>query len=593
MIVIRVKNETVWQGIRVLFLASALLYLANITFGFDNALATEMIPRWQTLVHAHAGTLGWVTLSALGLTLWFFTGEREVTGAYTRRVKALSRFAIAVFTGYVLSFGLAFGLGRPWFYLMPIFGVAALLVIWAAAIFALLELRQQPVVATTHLLVTAGLFVAALGSTVGMLLGLEYIVGFFVPGADRIGAHAAVMDAYVLLFAAAIVEGFLGKEQVQRWTWAGLGLSMIWGLAGILVLLGLLFDFALGQLFVPFLLLGLVLFMARTGWRALRINPLGRGPERWLFFGTLWAVLWALFFIYIGATYAEDLASIPDWVGAIFQHAAFVGTMTNLLLGVYSVRSQDASYVMSWGETASLWLINLGLLAFFGLHITIDSSLGAIVMGSGVLLGVVTMLVRLLMSDLSWAYELLYRDRAPWDMDEPRPELVRMVESGQFETGRAIDLGCGSGDNAIYLAQQGFEVIGVDLSPRAITRAREKAGAAGVSPTFIAGDVTDLKEVSGTFDLVLDYGCLGCVIGLPTREKYAKTLRRLTQPGSKYILLNFAQGANRRFNLIPNTLQPGEAERLFGDDFEIEYYDGEHETGPLGMRVEFRLMRRK
>ncbi|MGD2159154.1 MAG: hypothetical protein PVG32_19915, partial [Anaerolineales bacterium] len=117
---IRVKNETVWQGIRVLFLASALLYLANIAFGFDNALTNEMIPRWQILVHAHAGTLGWVTLSAIGLAFWFFAGEREVNDAYVRWVRILTWSAIAVFSGYVLSFGLAFGLGRPWFYLMPI-----------------------------------------------------------------------------------------------------------------------------------------------------------------------------------------------------------------------------------------------------------------------------------------------------------------------------------------------------------------------------------------------------------------------------------------------------------------------------------------
>jgi SAM-dependent methyltransferase len=590
---LRVKDETIWGHIRILFLASALLFLANIYFGFDNALTAGALPRWQILVHLHAGTLGWVTLSAIGLMYWFLTGERDVTEAHARRVKTFTWLAVAVFAGYVLSFGLAFGLGRPFFYLMPIFGVTSSLVIWTAAIFAISALRQQSVVTTTHILVTAGLCVAAIGSTMGVLLGLEYVVGFFIPGSDRVGSHAAVMDGYLLLVVAAIVEYFLGKGPAQRWTWAGLALASAWSLSGILVIPGLLFGSTLGLLFVPLLLLGLIIFLVRSGWRAFRINPFGRAPQRWLFFGTLWAALWVLFYIYIGANYAQNIAAIPDWVGVIFQHASFVGTMTNLLLGVYSIRARSAGYVYPWGETAAIWLINLGLPLFLALEILADMRLGALLMGMGVLLGVLVMIVRLLLSDLSWVYDLLYRGGAPWEMEKPRPELMQMVESGRLEPCRAIDLDCGTGDNVIYLAQHGFDAVGVDLSPRAIAQARDKARMAGVSPTFVAGDVTDLKEVTGPFDLVLDYGCLGCIIGMPAREKYANTLSRLTRAGSSYILLNFAHNPDRSFSLVPNVLQPGEVDRLFGEAFEIEYYDDEHETGPLGMPVEFRLLRRK
>ena len=81
---------------------------------------------------------------------------------------------------------------------------------------------------------------------------------------------------------------------------------------------------------------------------------------------------------------------------AVWQHSAFVGMMTNLLLGVFSARTQDARRILPWGEPAAMWLLNLGLLVFFGLHIATGSRLGAIVMGVGVLLGVVTMILRLL-----------------------------------------------------------------------------------------------------------------------------------------------------------------------------------------------------
>jgi hypothetical protein len=150
---------------------------------------------------------------------------------------------------------------------MPIFGVTSMLIIWTATIFSLLQLRQQPLVTTPQILVTSGLSVAAIGSTMGVLLGLEYLIGFFIPGSDRIGSHAAVMDGYLLLFAAAIVEQFLERGSSKRWTWAGLALAVIWILSAILLIPGLLFGSPIGNLFVPLLLIGLMIFIIRTGWR--------------------------------------------------------------------------------------------------------------------------------------------------------------------------------------------------------------------------------------------------------------------------------------------------------------------------------------
>ena len=69
--------------------------------------------------------------------------------------------------------------------------------------------------------------------------------------------------------------------------------------------------------------------------------------------------------------------------------------MTNIILGVDAARTKDAAHVLSWGESSARWLINLGMLVFFALKITSDTRLGAIVMGIGVLLGVVTMILRL------------------------------------------------------------------------------------------------------------------------------------------------------------------------------------------------------
>jgi len=386
---IPVTNRVVWKQIQIHFMASVLLFLVNILFGFDNIFTPNDIPRWQVLMHTHAGTLGWVTLSIIGLVIWVFTGERQVSEAYAKRVRTMSWLAIAAFAGYIAAFGLAFRFGPPFFYLLPVFGIPSSLIIWTTAIFAFTQLRYQPTVTTAHVLLTSGILVAALGSTVGVLLGLEYLVGFFVPGDDRIGLHAGAMDAYLLLSSATIVELFLRKDSSQRWTRAGLALAIIWGIAGL----------PLAEALAPLLLVGLIIYVARMGWRAFTVNPFGAGARRWVFFGNIWMIFWGGLFVwaiyYILVVQEGDFNAIPPWLAAVFVHSAFIGMMTNMLLGLYSARSQEASHIWPAVETASMWLINLGLLTFFTLKIIFDIRYGALVMGTGVLLGVLTMIVRL------------------------------------------------------------------------------------------------------------------------------------------------------------------------------------------------------
>jgi SAM-dependent methyltransferase len=95
--------------------------------------------------------------------------------------------------------------------------------------------------------------------------------------------------------------------------------------------------------------------------------------------------------------------------------------------------------------------------------------------------------------------------RMPWEIG-PRPELMELVQIGRLHPGRAIDLGCGTGANAIYLAEHGFTVTGVDFAPAALAGARRKAHLAGVGVHFVEGDLTDLPARLGIFDLLGDYG---------------------------------------------------------------------------------------
>ncbi len=169
-------------------------------------------------------------------------------------------------------------------------------------------------------------------------------------------------------------------------------------------------------------------------------------------------------------------------------------------------------------------------------------------------------------------YEITYRYfRAPWDIG-PREELVSLVESGRINPCRAIDLGCGAGGNAIYLAQHGFEVTGVDYAGAAIEKSRARASEAGVQANFIVDDLTNLQHISGKFTFLLDYGVLDD-LRPRQREPYLRNLLSLTHPGSHYLLLGFEYPMRWWEKLVPFYDVPfysGEIEQRFGLYFEIE-----------------------
>jgi hypothetical protein len=396
----RVRNTEVWNQIRIILLGSAILFLINIFFGFDNAVTTGVLPRSQSLLHLHAGSIGWITLSQLAIAIWVFTGNREISETYASRIRTIAYLAIGFFAGYIVSFGIAFSQGGSFFVLMPIFGTGAMLMIWVAAIYALTQLRRQAVVTTVHILVAGGLLVAAVGATMGVLLGLELAIGEHIlpipASEDRVGVHAGMMDTYLILVAAGIVEWFVQKDPSKRWTVPGLLQALFLTVAGLIVPLafvtGLLEQ--LLPIFALLLLLGLIFFLARIGRRALARNPMRGGVKAWGTFGTFWLVIYVAIFIYFAATLPMGL-DIPSWLFAVFAHAGFVGMMTNIILGVDAARTEDSAHVLSWGESASMWTINIGMLVFFGLKVATDTRLGAIAMGIGVLLGVVTMIQRL------------------------------------------------------------------------------------------------------------------------------------------------------------------------------------------------------
>lgn len=126
-------------------------------------------------------------------------------------------------------------------------------------------------------------------------------------------------------------------------------------------------------------------------------------------------------------------------------------------------------------------------------------------------------------------------ERVPWGDHAPPPEIKELVKL--LPPGRALDLGCGYGRSAIFLAQHGWRVDGVDFIPRAIAVARQRAVAAGVAAriTFHVASAAKLDFLTPPYDLAIDVGCMHSFTYEQLRA-YRGELARLLPPGGLYVL---------------------------------------------------------
>lgn len=135
-----------------------------------------------------------------------------------------------------------------------------------------------------------------------------------------------------------------------------------------------------------------------------------------------------------------------------------------------------------------------------------------------------------------WDAQYLRGDSWHWDTGRPSSELERVLAEYRIAPTHALELGCGTGTNALWLAERGFQVTAVDISQVAIARAREKAAASGTATRFLAGDLCDWSELGGPYHFFFDRGCYHAV-RRHDREGYLRSLEKLTFPGALGLLL--------------------------------------------------------
>src|SRR6516165_8439245 len=160
-------------------------------------------------------------------------------------------------------------------------------------------------------------------------------------------------------------------------------------------------------------------------------------------------------------------------------------------------------------------------------------------------------------------FRIFYRvGFAPWDGHPIAQNLENSVEgtgdTPALSTGTALDLGCGTGDSSIYLAQHGWKVTGVDFVPRALDKARAKA--ADLTINFVHADVTHLTQagIGADFQLIVDNGCLHNMSD-GDRDAYVREVSALAAPDARLLIVAFLPGG--RFGV--RGVDPAEMERRF------------------------------
>ena len=126
----------------------------------------------------------------------------------------------------------------------------------------------------------------------------------------------------------------------------------------------------------------------------------------------------------------------------------------------------------------------------------------------------------------------------PWDTKAPKESVVSWQTAGLVR-GAVLDIGCGLGDNAIYLARQGHSVTGLDISPTALITAERRAADAGVDVTFAVADATKLEGYTDAFDAVIDSGMFHCLDD-DGKRSYAAAVHRATRPGATLLISCFS-----------------------------------------------------
>jgi hypothetical protein len=383
---------------RLLYIAMG-LFLVTIAIGIVNGLDLYQFDRNQLLTHVHSGTLGWITLSIVAWSAWFARGIQP-------RLAAMLGILIPI---YIVTFFLAI----PG--LRALAGAALLvgilwLVVWAWRLAA--ERPTLPALA-----IALGLSTFTYGAIIGVIRQVQLAGGPspFPASADIVGAHAAAMVfSYLILVAMGLLEwrilGTTGRPtpglvQVLLLFAGGVIIS------GTLLLLPTEAIQAAGGLYLLVEIIAVGIFAVRVVPAAVRIDWGHGEAARHLAAAAVFVLIGTAIFLYVIYRFIADpsIAQDPTSIQGVLtasDHAAFIGVMTNLVLGLAIQFSADRHDGGNRWTSVAFWSMNIGLLVFL-VGLIADNPqikrIGSPTMGVGILIALAIVALRLRASDLGAA----------------------------------------------------------------------------------------------------------------------------------------------------------------------------------------------
>lgn len=377
--------------VRGMLSVALLIFVYTIVIGILNGLDLVEFSREQLLSHLHGGTLGWMTLAILAVTLWLFGAGHPGTSAAPVRVLAYA--APVAIAGYVLAFATTLGAARP------LAGAATLLVLIGFAAWAFRRARSVTLT-VPHLLVLLGLTSSVIGGAFGVVNGLAIAFEWAWVPDPFFAAHPGTMEVgFIIPVAMGLSEwglrGASSEHRVTRPGWAQVGFMLV----AFLWVLGFTLggQDELAGLGIVFAIVGLIIFFARLGRVAVRTSVWARRPQRHALAGGL--LLGAtIVYIFVALQMAQgDFAQIPRGQILSFLHLMSVGGATNALLAFVMYLSRRVS-ITSWVDDVVFWGVNVGVIGFV---VALTTDIRALIMlfvplmGIGLLVAIAAHLVPL------------------------------------------------------------------------------------------------------------------------------------------------------------------------------------------------------
>ena len=164
-------------------------------------------------------------------------------------------------------------------------------------------------------------------------------------------------------------------------------------------------------------------------------------------------------------------------------------------------------------------------------------------------------------------FDSAYKGTPPWDIGRPQKEFVELVRRGEI-TGSVLDIGCGTGEHALFFAEEGYEVWGIDSAPLAIGKAKEKAATRGLKVQFLVLNALELTRLNRKFDTATDSG-LFHTLSDEDRPVFVNNLEAVLSPSGKYFMLCFSELEPAGYG--PRRITKQEIQDSFRDGWSINY----------------------